>query len=86
MFSPYKGSLRVPFLIRWPGKVPVRRVSNEIVHQIDLFPSLAKIIGADLPKDRILDGVDQTDFLFGKSEKSARESVIIYIGNELFGV
>jgi len=86
MFSPYEGSLRVPFLIRWPGKVPARRVSNEIVHQIDLFPTLAKIIGADLPKDRILDGVDQTDFLFGKSEKSARESVIIYIGNELFGV
>ncbi len=33
-----------------------------------------------------LDGVDQSDFLMGKSEKSARESVIIYIGNELFGV
>ena len=33
-----------------------------------------------------MDGVDQSDFLMGKSEKSARESVIIYIGNELFGV
>jgi len=79
-------SLRVPFLIRWPGKIPARRVSNEIVHQIDLFPTLANIIGADLPKDRIIDGVDQSDFLMAKSEKSARESVIIYIGNELFGV
>lgn len=86
MFSPYEGSLRVPFLMRWPGKIPARRVSNEIVHQIDLFPTLANIIGADLPKDRILDGVDQTDFLLGKSDNSARESVIIYIGNELFGL
>ncbi len=86
MFSPYEGSLRVPFLIRWPGKIPPKRVSNEIVHQIDLFPTLAKFIGATLPKDRIMDGVDQSDFLLGKSEKSARESVIIYIGNELFGV
>ena len=31
-------------------------------------------------------GVDQTDFLMGKSEKSGRESMVIYIGNVLFGV
>ncbi len=86
MFSPYEGSLRVPFLIRWPGKIPARQVSNDIVHQIDLFPTIAKIIGADLPEGRIIDGVDQSDFLMGKSKKSARESVIIYIGNELFGL
>jgi len=86
MFSPYEGSLRVPFLIRWPGKIPAKQVSNEIVHAIDLFPTLANIVGADLPKDRIMDGADQLDFLMGKSEKSARESVIIYIGNELFGL
>ena len=86
MFSPYEGSLRVPFLIRWPGKIPAKQVSNEIVHQIDLFTTLANFVGDDIPKDRIMDGVDQSDFLMGKSEKSARESVIIYIGNELFGV
>jgi arylsulfatase len=86
MFSPYEGSLRVPFLIRWPGKIPAKQVSNDIVHQIDLFATLANFVGGDIPKDRIMDGVDQSDFLMGKSEKSARESVIIYIGNELFGV
>ena len=86
MFSPYEGSLRVPFLIRWPGKIPADRVSNEIVHQIDLFPTVANIIGVDLPTDRVYDGADQTDFLTGKTEKSARESVVIYIGNVLFGV
>ena len=71
MFSPYESSLRVPFLIRWPGKIPPKQVSNETVHQIDLFPTLANIVGADLPKDRIMDGVDQSDFLMGKVEKSA---------------
>jgi arylsulfatase A-like enzyme len=85
MFSPYEGSLRVPFLIRWPGRIPPNEVSNEVVHQIDLFPTVASIIGADLPTDRVYDGVDQTEFLMGKTDKSARESVIIYIGNELFG-
>ena len=86
MFSPYEGSLRVPFLIRWPGKVPAKQVSNELMHQIDLFPTVANIIGADLATDRVYDGVDQSDFLTGKTKKSARESVIIYIGNVLFGV
>ena len=53
---------------------------------IDVFPTLANFVGSDIPKDRVLDGVDESDFLMGKSEKSARESVVIYIGNELFGV
>ncbi len=86
MFSPYEGSLRVPFLIRWPGRIPAKQVSNELVHQIDLFPTVASIIGTELPTDRVYDGVDQTDFLKGNTDKSARESVIIYIGNVLFGV
>ena len=86
MFSPYEGSLRVPFLIRWPGKIPGRRVSNEVVHQVDLFPTVASIIGAELPADRVYDGANQADFFMGKTDKSARESVVIYIGNVLFGV
>lgn len=86
MFSPYEGSLRVPFLIRYPDKIPAQQVSNEIVHLIDIFPTLAKWVGGAIPDDRILDGVDQTGFLMGTEKKSARESVVIYIGNELFGV
>ena len=86
MFSPYEGSLRVPFLIRYPGKIPAKQVSNEMVHLVDVFPTLANFVGGDIPQDRILDGVDQSGFFMGKSEKSARESIVIYIGNQLFGV
>jgi arylsulfatase len=86
MFSPYEGSLRVPFLIRYPGNIPPRQVSNDIVHLIDIFPTLANFVGGNIPQDRVLDGVDQSKFFTGQAGKSARESVIIYIGNELFGV
>ena len=86
MYSPYEGSLRVPFLIRYPGRIPANQVSNDIVHLVDVFPTLANFVGGDIPQDRILDGVDQSDFLMRRSEKSARESIVIYIGNELFGV
>ena len=85
MFSPYEGSLRVPFLIRYPGKIPPGQVSNDIVHQVDLFPTLASFVEGSVPGDRTLDGVDQSAFFMGKTAKSARESMVIYIGNELFG-
>jgi len=50
-FTAMEGSLRVPFILRWPGKVAAGRVSNEIVHQVDTFPTLARLVGADVPRD-----------------------------------
>ena len=57
-----EGSLRTPCLIRWPGKIPAGGVSNEIVHAVDMFTTFAKIGGAEIPIDRAIDGVDQTNF------------------------
>ena len=76
-----EGSLRVPFIIRWPGKVPAERVSNQIVHITDLYTTLAKLGGADIPTDRAIDGVDQREFLLGKQEKSAREWFPVFQGD-----
>jgi arylsulfatase len=85
-FTGLEASLRVPFLIRWPRGIPPKRVSNEIVHQMDLFVTFARIAGGTIPSDRVIDGVDQTDFLTGAAAQSNRESVVIYVGNQLFGV
>ena len=84
-FTGLEGSLRVSFLIRWPGKVPAGRVSNEIVHEMDLFSTLANIAGGKVPNDRMIDSVDQTAFFLGQQEKSDRESVVVYVGNTIFG-
>ena len=85
-FTGLEASLRVPFLIRWPGKIPAGAVNNEIVHEVDLFPTLARIAGGKVPNDRVIDGVDQLDFLTGKQKQSNRDSVVIYVGNDVFGV
>jgi arylsulfatase len=53
---------------------------------MDVFPTLTGITGAELPQDRLIDGVDQGDFLLGKNEKSAREGFVVYVGNDIFGV
>jgi arylsulfatase len=86
LFTGYEGALRVPFVIRWPGKIEAGRVSDEIVHEMDLFPTLAAIAGGKVPQDRPVDGIDMSDFLLGKTEKSGREGFIVYMGNDVFGV
>ena len=86
LFTGFEGSLRVPFAARWPGKMPAGRVSDEIVHAMDLFPTFAQIAGGKVPDDRVIDGVDQTDFLTGKQAKSNREGLIVYMGNDVWGV
>jgi arylsulfatase len=85
-FTHMEGSLRVPFIVRWPNHVPAGRVSNEIVHEVDTFTTLAKIAGAAVPQDRPIDGVDQTDFLLGKSDKSNREGFPVFVADRLEAV
>ncbi len=85
-FTHMEGALRTPFIIRWPGHVPAGRVSNEIVHAVDTFTTLAKIGGAKIPADRAIDGVDQADFLFGRTEKSSREGFPVFVADRLEAV
>ena len=82
-----EGGIRTPCLVRWPGRVPAGRVSNEIVHEIDLLPTFAAAAGVDIvPKDRAIDGVNQLPFFEGKQAKSNRENVIFYTNTQLRAV
>ena len=81
-----EGGIRTPFIIRWPGKIPAGRVSNEIVHVMDIFTTVANITGAPVPTDRAIDGVDQTEFLLGRQAKSNREGVLVYVNGDLHAV
>jgi arylsulfatase A-like enzyme len=66
--SPYEGGYRLPCIARWPGKVPAGRVSDAIFATIDFMPTFAKLAGFEVPDDRRIDGVDQTDLLLGQRE------------------
>jgi arylsulfatase A-like enzyme len=82
-FTHMEGSLRTPFIIRWPGRIAAGRVSNEIVHEVDTYTTFAGIAGASLPRDRAIDGVDLASFLLGKSEKSGREGFPVFVADRL---
>jgi arylsulfatase len=68
------------------GRVPAAKQSNEIVRITDIFTTLLKWTGADVPNDRTIDGMDQRAFLEGKEEKSAREGFPYRMGSTLHGV
>ena len=78
--APFEGCMRVPAIIRWPGKVPAGVVTNEMLAAVDWLPTLAGIVGASesVPKDRPIDGVDASAFMLGKSNTTGRDSYMFF--------
>lgn len=65
--SLYEGGVRVPFIVRWPGKVPAGRIDEDsVVTAVDFLPTLCHLAGVELPKDYAGDGEDIGDILTGK--------------------
>ncbi len=86
LFTSYEGALRVPFAVRWPDRIEPGRVSDEIVHAMDLFPTFARLAGGEVPTDRVIDGIDMSGFFTGETPDSGRDGFIVYMGNDIFGV
>ena len=80
MNTPFEGSMRVPAIIRGPGKIPAGVVTNEMLAAVDWLPTLAGMAGASelVPKDRPIDGIDASAFMLGKSDTSGRDSYLFF--------
>lgn len=85
-FTGMEGSLRTPCLVRYRGHVPTGRQSNEMVHITDMFTTLLRWAGTEIPADREIDGVDQRTFMEGKQPTSNREGFPYWMGDTMFGV
>lgn len=81
--STWEGGMRVPFLAWWPGKIAAGTVQREIGLMMDLFPTCAKLAGAEGPKDRPSDGLDIAPLLFGGGAVE-RETFFYYRGATLY--
>ncbi|MCS3452672.1 arylsulfatase [Bradyrhizobium elkanii] len=95
--STWEGGMRAPMVIRWPGVIKPGTVKNEMFAALDWVPTLVEIAGGpkgDGLKQRIeageypgivkttLDGVNQVEYLSGRSDKSARDHFLYYSGKE----
>ncbi len=65
-WTDFEGGIRVPCIMRWPGKIPAGAQNNEITGIIDMLPTFSAIAGVPLPSDRILDGRNILPYMFGK--------------------
>jgi arylsulfatase len=96
----WEGGVRVPCVVRWPGRIPAGRVSNEVQAHEDLFLTLATAAGLDGIKDKLLsgvkindmnykvhlDGYDNTALWTGSSEKSGRREYFYYDETDLMAI
>ena len=74
--SCYEAGVRVPCIVRWPGKTPAGQVSDAIFSTLDFMPTFAALAGFKAPEDRVIDGVDQVDLLLGKNSRGARQTFL----------
>ncbi|QDK79281.1 sulfatase [Spirosoma sp. KCTC 42546] len=83
--STYEGGMRVPAIAWWPGKIKANVTTTALMSNMDLLPTIATFAKASLPKDRVLDGIDQSGVLFGQKEK-ARELIPYYINEQVYAI
>jgi arylsulfatase A-like enzyme len=74
----YEGHMREPTLTWWPGTIPAGQVTEAITASIDVLPSLAKLVGAKLPTDRIIDGKDSLGAFLGKPDTKSAHDILYY--------
>ena len=85
-FTGLEGSLRTPCIVRYPGKVAEGTESDGIVHITDMYTTLLRWVGAAIPQDRVMDGLDQREFLEGKRQESVRQGFPYWMGETMYGV
>jgi len=73
--SSWEGGYRVPFIARWPRKIPANHVSAQPAIMMDLFATALKVAGVAIPSDRVIDGADILPLL--TSDKKSPHQVIL---------
>lgn len=83
----FEGGYRVPCVMRWPGKIPAGTRCDELAATLDLFPTVARLIGAQVPKDRAIDGRDIWPLISGEpNAHSPHEAFYCYYDRQLRAV
>jgi len=70
----FEGGVRVPTLVRWPGKIAAGSVCDAVAGTIDLLPTFVSLAGGKVPSEPVIDGRDLSDILLGKTKESPREA------------
>ena len=75
----WEGGMRIPCLMRWPGRIPANTICDELSTTMDLLPTLSYLAGANPPQDRIIDGKDIRPLLSGREGAQTPYEVLYYL-------
>jgi arylsulfatase A len=81
----WDGGMREPTIVWWPGSIPAGRVSHGLGTTMDIYVTSLTLAGADVPRDRVLDGVDLSPMVL-EEKPSPRGEVFYYRGTRLMAV
>ena len=82
----FEGGVRVPFVARWPGRIPPASASAVPAMTIDLLPTIAALAQAQVAPGRIIDGRDVWSVLTGRRGAAPHDALYFYWGAELHAV
>jgi arylsulfatase A-like enzyme len=82
----WEGGQRVPFIARWPGRVPAGAVCRDLAASMDLLPTLVRLAGDRVPDDRALDGREMPALLGGAAAQDGRDVFFYYEADRLTAV
>ena len=83
----FEGGFRVPCIMRWPGQIPAGATCDQLAATFDLMPTFARLIGATLPEDRVIDGRDIWPLMHGEpGATSPHEAFFDYWRHDLQAV
>jgi arylsulfatase A-like enzyme len=66
----FEGGIRVPCIMRWPGKIPAGSSNNEITGIMDMLPTFSVMAGVEVPSDRVIDGSNILPYMLGKEVRT----------------
>ncbi len=83
-----EGGVRVPAFAYWPSVIEKGAVVHDIIHVTDLFTTFARLGGkmGAIPRDRVIDGIDQTALLLNGDKHGRRDHVFVYQGPQLSAI
>ncbi|KAI8497453.1 hypothetical protein Bbelb_247590 [Branchiostoma belcheri] len=81
-----EGGIRMPTLVQWPRKIKPGTVVSEATSQMDIFPTVADILGAPLPQDKVIDGRNIMPLLGGAAVTSPHDVLFHYCSEYLHAV
>ena len=82
----WEGGHRVPFFVRWPGRVPAGRTSEQLLCHTDLLATVAELLGEPLPEEAGEDSVSFLPTLLGHDRAPRREAVVHHSINGAFAI